>query len=77
VDLAHLPEPRWLGTRYWLAVRLDAGGRLRDVAIRTDRDATWHQEGDDDDADDLLAGRLSEAGWPAATWIVEEFGREE
>lgn len=74
VELRHLGSPRWLTTRYWLAVDVGGDGALRDVSIATDRDATWDAEGDDDRNDVSLADRLSENAYGALLWILEDFG---
>ena len=77
VQLPYLSGPRWLATRYWLTIDLDARGRLDSVAVRTDRDTTWDAEGDDDDDYDRgrpfisLAERFSEEGYSAVCEVLE------
>jgi hypothetical protein len=73
VDLPHLDGPVFVGSRYWLAIDVDARGELDDVTIRRERDPTFDAEGDEDGGAGLLEDRLDETAYGAVSWVVEEF----
>lgn len=77
VELAHVAEPFWSGTRYWLTIDLDAKGCVADVSVRTDRNTTWDAEGSDDGCGSLFHDRLSETAYGAFEWVTSDFMRPE
>jgi hypothetical protein len=77
VELPWRATRLWHAARYWLAVDIQADGKLDSMSIRTDRDGTWDAEGDDDGDGSLFTDRLDETSYSAATWIMEDFRRPE
>lgn len=82
IEVVLVVEPRYLTARYFLAIDIDSRGELESVTVRAARDSTFDMETDDSamvfahrypsDDRESLSERLSETGYRAISWIVEE-----